>query len=76
MIGFAVPSADTESITSFVRAFELGKWQGNLRMEFEKERVYTRLDRYGNPRIPDLAMAQDLGMLEMTLNPKPLNPKP
>ena len=31
-------------------ARELGKWQGNLLMEMEKERVYTRLDNLGNLR--------------------------
>ena len=38
------------SVYFFLKAHELGKWQGNLLMEMEKERVYTRLDRAGNPR--------------------------
>ena len=51
------------SVYFFLKAHELGKWQGNLLMEMEKERVYTRLDDQGNPRtgyksgfgdIPDL----------------------
>ena len=51
------------SVYFFLKAHELGKWQGNLLMEMEKERVYTRLDNLGNPRtgyksgfadIPDL----------------------
>ena len=51
------------SVYFFLKAHELGKWQGNLRMEMEKERVYIRLDSVGNPRtgyksgfgdIPDL----------------------
>ena len=51
------------SVYFFLKAHELGKWQGNLLMEMEKERVYTRLDSAGNPRtgyksgfgdIPDL----------------------
>ena len=51
------------SVYFFLKAHELGKRQGNLLMEMEKERVYTRLDDQGNPRtgyksgfgdIPDL----------------------
>ena len=51
------------SVYFFLKAHELGKWQGNLLMEMEKERVYIRLDNLGNPRtgyksgfgdIPDL----------------------
>ena len=38
------------SVYFFLKAHELGKWQGNLLMEMEKERVYTRLDNLGNPR--------------------------
>ena len=37
------------SVYFFLKAHELGKWQGNLLMEMEKERVYTRLDNLGNP---------------------------
>ena len=37
------------SVYFFLKARELGKWQGNLLMEMEKERVYTRLDNLGNP---------------------------
>ena len=37
------------SVYFFLKAHELGKWQGNLLMEMEKERVYTRLDDLGNP---------------------------
>ncbi len=33
----------------FLRAFELGKWQGNLRIENIKEFVYTRPNRQGVP---------------------------
>ena len=36
------------SVYFFLKAHELGKWQGNLLMEMEKERVYTRLDNLGN----------------------------
>ena len=37
------------SVYFFLKAHELGKWQGNLLMEMEKERVYTRLDNLDNP---------------------------
>ena len=57
------------SVYFFLKAHELGKWQGNLLMEMEKERVYTRLDDQGNPvtgynsgfgNIPDLLYTQAL----------------
>ena len=38
------------SVYFFLKAHKLGKWQGNLLMEMEKERAYTRLDNQGNPR--------------------------
>ena len=37
------------SVLFFLRAFELGKMQGNFLMEFEKERKYTRNNRFGVP---------------------------
>ena len=37
------------SVHFFLKAPELGKWQGNLRTEMQKESVYTRLDKAGYP---------------------------
>ena len=35
------------SVHFFLRAFELGKMQGNFLIEFTKERKYTRNNRFG-----------------------------
>ena len=37
------------SVHFFLRAFELGKMEGNFLMEFKKERLYTRNNSAGVP---------------------------